>query len=99
MAKINIYIPDEMLERIDCSAQDAGISRSGLIQEAMGEYLGAQERAAIAGTRQARIEAAISAARTVAEDMPADIDAATVIRASRDATPDWLAADGGGEAE
>lgn len=39
MAKINISINDELLERVDITADDNFISRSGLISLALVQYL------------------------------------------------------------
>lgn len=39
MARINIFLPDEQLKAFDREAKAAGVSRSALIQKAMGVYL------------------------------------------------------------
>ena len=41
--KINISIDDELLKRIDLTADDAYMSRSGLISYACAQYLNQQE--------------------------------------------------------
>lgn len=42
MARVNVIIPDRLLETLDQSAEEEKMSRSGLIQEAIRRYL--QER-------------------------------------------------------
>lgn len=37
--KVTVSLPDELLERIDREAQEAGVSRSELVQEASAHYL------------------------------------------------------------
>ncbi len=44
MSKLNILMPQELLEQIDAEAELLGITRSGLIQEALVRYM-AQSRA------------------------------------------------------
>jgi metal-responsive CopG/Arc/MetJ family transcriptional regulator len=39
MARVNVIIPDRLLETLDQSAEDEKMSRSGLIQEAVRRYL------------------------------------------------------------
>lgn len=39
-AKVTISLPDELLERLDREASDLGRSRSELVQESLGTYLG-----------------------------------------------------------
>ena len=39
MARVNVIIPDRLLETLDKAASDEKLSRSGLIQEATRRYL------------------------------------------------------------
>lgn len=39
MAKVNVYIPDDLLEQIDADAAALDRSRSSIVQEALAEYL------------------------------------------------------------
>lgn len=39
MARINLFLPDEQLQRFDREAEQEGLSRSRLIQKAMEDYL------------------------------------------------------------
>ena len=39
MAKVNIYIPDDMLKHVDADATALGRSRSSIVQEALAEYI------------------------------------------------------------
>ncbi len=84
MAKVNISLPDPLLERIDTIAGEKGLSRSGLVREASAEYLDrlAEEREAV--ERQDRIQRAIEDMRRVAARVPADFDGTAFIRGDRD---------------
>ena len=76
MAKVMVSIPDALLTRIDAVAKARGTSRSGLLQVAA-------EREIARRTRE-EMAAAIEAARAATVDWPV-LDAASVIRADRDA--------------
>lgn len=39
MAKVNVYIPDDLLEQVDADATRDARSRSSVVQEALAEYL------------------------------------------------------------
>jgi Arc/MetJ-type ribon-helix-helix transcriptional regulator len=39
MAKVNVYIPDDLLEQVDADAALGDRSRSSVVQEALAEYL------------------------------------------------------------
>ena len=39
MAKVNIYIPDDLLAHVDADAATLGRSRSSIVQEALAEYV------------------------------------------------------------
>jgi metal-responsive CopG/Arc/MetJ family transcriptional regulator len=76
MAKVMVSIPDELLARIDEAARARGTSRSGLLQAAA-------ERELARRTPEEML-AAIERARAATVDWP-ELDAASVIRADRDA--------------
>jgi len=83
MAKVNISLPDELLEQVDELARELETSRSGLIQEASARYVTAalEERARI--ERERSIDEAIAIARELSKQIePFDTEAA--IRADRD---------------
>ncbi|MHB1341143.1 MAG: ribbon-helix-helix protein, CopG family [Coriobacteriia bacterium] len=39
MAKVNVYIPDDLLEQVDTDAAALDRSRSSIVQEALSEYV------------------------------------------------------------
>ena len=62
MAKVNIYIPDELLEHVDADAAALGRSRSAIVQEALAEYVSSRAEA----HRRVGVERAIAIANEVA---------------------------------
>lgn len=67
MAKVNVYIPDDLLEHVDIDALALGRSRSSIVQEALAQYVSARSEA----ERRTRAEAAIEIADRVAATWPA----------------------------
>lgn len=59
MTKLNISMPQELLEVIDEEANALGLTRSGLIQEASARYVAASREDRDAEIRRLRIERAI----------------------------------------
>ncbi len=45
MARINVFLSDNLLKAVDAEAERAGTSRSTLIQTALIDYLDARQRA------------------------------------------------------
>jgi predicted transcriptional regulator len=66
MAKVNVYIADELLERVDAEARVLERSRSSVVQEALAEYVTAR---AEEGRREA-VTRAIDVAEGIAADWP-----------------------------
>ncbi len=83
MAKVNISLPDELLEQVDSLAEELNLSRSGLIQEASARYVTEtlEERARI--EREESITEAMKIARELSEKNPS-FDAEAAIRFERD---------------
>ncbi len=77
MAKVNVYIPDELLEYVDGDALALGRSRSSIVQEALAEYVATRSEA----ERRSRAEDAIEIADRVAATWT-DYDAAPEVGAS-----------------
>ncbi len=77
MAKVNVYIPDDLLEHVDYDALALGRSRSSIVQEALAQYVSARSEV----ERRTRAESAIDIADSVAATWPAH-DAAPEVRAS-----------------
>ncbi len=65
MTKLNISMPQELLEEIDCEADALGITRSGLIQEAAVRYIANSQQDRQAEARRLRIEAAAKRMRDI----------------------------------
>ena len=62
MAKVNIYVADDLLEQVDAEARDAGRSRSSVVQEALAAYVTSRVET---GRREA-VERAIDVAEQLA---------------------------------
>ncbi len=62
MAKVNVYIPDDLLEHIDVDALALGRSRSSIVQEALAQYVTVRGET----KRRASVESAIDIADRVA---------------------------------
>ena len=94
MAKVNISIPDGMLDEIERRASLSGTTRSGFIQEAAAHYLTALEQEEARRERADVIGRAMEDARTVAKEI-GPVDGTAIIRQFRDAPPRWLEKDTG----
>jgi metal-responsive CopG/Arc/MetJ family transcriptional regulator len=83
MAKINVSMPDALLQEVDALAADADTSRSGFVAEATANYVAhiLHERAET--ERRERIERAISDARRIGERV-GEWDSTAAIRRERD---------------
>ncbi|MDO8963420.1 MAG: ribbon-helix-helix protein, CopG family [Coriobacteriia bacterium] len=84
MAKVNVSIPDELLEQVDAIAADLHRSRSGLVQEATAQYVARVQDERAREERRESIERAIAGARALAELIPDGEDGTTIIRRDRD---------------
>ncbi len=65
MTKLNISVPQELLDEIDSEASALGITRSGLIQEASVRYVASARENRNAETRRLRLEAAARRMRRI----------------------------------
>lgn len=83
MAKVNISLPDDLLEQVDALAEQLQLSRSGLIQEASARYVtqALEERART--ERAESIRWATAQARDLSRRIPA-FDSTAAIRADRE---------------
>lgn len=77
MAKVNVYIPDDLLESVDVDALALGRSRSSIVQEALAEYVAVRGEA----ERRAGVERAIDIADRIAAAWP-EYDASPEVAAS-----------------
>lgn len=88
MGKINISLPDGLLEEIDRRADAAGATRSGFLQDAAAHYLTALDEEAERVAREKRMGLALKKMRSLAPVVGAP-DSAKVLRHTRDALPRW----------
>lgn len=89
MAKTNISMPDGMLEDVDRRAAEAGVTRSGFIQDAIAHYGTVLDTEQARQERSERIGKAIDKMREAAKRMPPGTDGTAIIRRFRDAPPRW----------
>lgn len=85
MTKLNISMPQELLDEIDAEASALGLSRSGLIQEASARYVVSTRRDREAEKRRLRIEAAAERMRRLGTEYGLRGDAAEMIAEARSA--------------
>jgi len=83
MAKVNVSLPDELLEDVDELAAALGRSRSGLVQEAAAEYVTRVREELEREQRRQSIDAAIAGLRELAEEIE-PFDGTAAVRADRD---------------
>ena len=84
MAKVNVSLPDELLEKVDALAAAQNRSRSGLVQEATAQYVVRMQEEQEREQRRRMIERAMTDARELAGLVPAGDDATALIRRDRD---------------
>lgn len=94
MAKVNVYIPDDLLEHVDADATALGRSRSSIVQEALAEYVASRAEC----QRRAGFERAIAIADEVAA-MWAECDRLPEVGASEFLIGLRRAPDGASDAE
>jgi metal-responsive CopG/Arc/MetJ family transcriptional regulator len=85
MAKINVSIPDELLEDVDELAEELHESRSGLVREATERYVAEVRAEQAERERYERIGRAIEGMRETAKRIPpGSLPAEEQIRKDRD---------------
>jgi metal-responsive CopG/Arc/MetJ family transcriptional regulator len=85
VAKINISLPDELLDEVDDLASELSESRSGFVREATTHYVAHVQAEREARERAERIDGAMRAAREIAERLPAGGPSAEeLVRRDRD---------------
>jgi metal-responsive CopG/Arc/MetJ family transcriptional regulator len=83
MARVNVFLGDDLLRAIDQEAEQAGINRSALIQTALVEFLKARQEAREEEERQRRMDQACHEMDKLAEKL-GDWDPVAIIRRFRD---------------
>jgi len=89
MGKINISLPDGMLEEIDRRTGPTGTTRSGFIRDATAHYLTALDEAAARSARARRVGKALEKMRSLAPVVGAPGSAKVIREEQRDAAPRW----------
>ena len=84
MAKVNVSLPDDLLEAVDAIAEELHRSRSGLVQEATARYVAQVRDEQAHRERRRAIESAMSDARELSGLVPAGEDTTALIRRDRD---------------
>lgn len=84
MAKINVSLPDELLETVDSLAAELHRSRSGLVAEATARYVTRLREEQAAEERRASILEAMEGMRELAKHVPPGMDTTEIIRRDRD---------------
>lgn len=85
MAKVNVYIPDALLEEIDASASARSVSRSAFVQEAAAGYLTQERAERLARDHRASCDRALAimdAIKALPDPYP-DVDNLQILRALR----------------
>lgn len=95
MTRVNITVPDGLLEEIDRAAAEAGMTRSGFLQEAGARYAAEVGAGRARDERQERILAAQRRAAEIGSQLPPGPDGLTLLRELRDSWPDWAPDDDG----
>lgn len=83
MARINVFLKDDLLQAVDAEARLTGIRRSALIQAALERHLEAQRRAREEAEAQRRMDDACRKMDVLAEKL-GDWDPVGIIREFRD---------------
>jgi metal-responsive CopG/Arc/MetJ family transcriptional regulator len=82
MAKVNVSLPDSLLDEVDELATSLGRSRSGFVQEATALYVTQVRDAQAAEERRRSIQEAIDGMRELAKHIE-PFDSTAAIRADR----------------
>jgi hypothetical protein len=83
MARINVFLKDDLLKAVDSEAAQAGTNRSALIQAALAAYLETQRKAREEAESQRRMDDACKRMDVIAEKLGA-WDPVSIIREFRD---------------
>jgi hypothetical protein len=92
MAKVNISLPDGLLDEVDRRADAAHTTRSAFMQEAAARYITSLDREAESAARSERIGSAIAKMHAVGARIPRKADGTEAIRHFRDMPEPWLSA-------
>jgi metal-responsive CopG/Arc/MetJ family transcriptional regulator len=80
---VNVSLPPDLVEEIDATARELGISRSGLIAEASARYVADVRNMTAEERRQTDIERAMATFKRLGRRMPEGTDLLGQLRADR----------------
>ncbi len=83
MARVNVFLKDELLDEINEEAKDEGTNRSALIQTALEEYLQAKKKKREEEEKRKKMQEASRKMDALAKKL-GDWDAQAIIRKFRD---------------
>lgn len=83
MARINVFLNDDLLKAVNAEAEQAGTSRSALIQTALTEFLESRRKAREEAEAQRRMDEACRKMDALARKL-GDWDPVKIIRQFRD---------------
>lgn len=83
MARVNVFLNEDLLKAVDAEAEQTGMRRSALVQKALTEYLEAQRRAREEAEAKRRMDEACKRMDALAEKL-GDWDPVRIIRHFRD---------------
>ena len=83
MARINVFLKDDLLKAVDSETERAGTNRSALIQAALAAYLETRRRAREEAESQRRMDDACKRMDAIAEKL-GSWDPVSIIREFRD---------------
>jgi len=83
MARVNVFLKDDLLKAVDAEVEQSGTNRSALIQTALKEYLEAHRRAREQAEVRRRMDEACQKMDALAEKL-GDWDPVRIIRQFRD---------------
>lgn len=84
MARVNVFLKDELLRAVDQEAGESSLNRSACVQEALKRYLIEQKRAREEADARRRMESACNKMDALAKKF-GKWDGVSTIRAFRDA--------------
>ena len=83
MARVNVFLSDDLLKAVDAEAEQTGTNRSAFIQKALASYLEVQRKAREEAEAQRRLDEACKRMDALAEKL-GDWNPVAIIREFRD---------------
>jgi len=89
MARVNVFMSDDLLKAVDAEAKDEGINRSALLQKAAEAYLQQVRQQREEAERRRKMQEACKRMDELAAKL-GDWDPVAIIRQFRDARPESI---------